>query len=172
MIRVVQGSLSEMAVDAVFRAVRSDLAPVSAVGRDLGTRAGEQVEERLMRLGNLPVGGAVMTPSGSLPCAFLIHVVVMSEDEPQTASSVRKSLQNGLRRASDMGLSTLALPPIGIGVGLTEPEVEAGALVDVLVDHLNEAPDDLDITIVVSAAYEFDLFKGLIAERARAEGSE
>lgn len=167
MIRVTQQRLTELVVEAVVRAVRTDLAPVNSIARDLGVVAGEKIEDRLLRMENLPVGGAVMTAAGGLPCDFLIHVVVMSEDEPQTSASVRKALGNGLRRAADMGVTSIALPALGIGAGLTEPEAEAASLVDVLFAHLNEGRDPLDITIVVSSAFEFDLFSGLIAERAR-----
>lgn len=167
MIRVVEGSLVDCAVEAVVRAVRADLAPVSTSSRDLGTGAGESVEERLQKLDDLPVGGAVMTPGGDLPCDFLIHIVVMAEDEPQTPATVRKALKNGLRRAADMGLTRLALPPLGLSVGLTEPEDEAEALIEVLTEHVDTSEGDVEITIVVSSTYEADLFHGLLAQRAR-----
>ena len=111
-----------------MRPVQSDFSPVSHASRDLGAEAGESVEQKLLRVGSLPIGGAVMTPAGGLPCDFLIHVVVSSADEPQTSTTVQKAVQNALRRASDMGLSSLALPPLGIGVGMTEPEDAARAL--------------------------------------------
>ena len=167
MIRVVEGSLADCVVEAVVRAVRADLAPVSTASRELGLRAGTRIEERLQKLEQLPVGGAVMTPAGDLPCDFLIHIVVMAEDEPQTPASVRKALRNGLRRAADLGVTTLALPPLGLSVGLTEPEDEAQALVEVLAEHVDTSEGDVEITIVVSSSYEADLFHGLLAHRAR-----
>ena len=78
---------------------------------DLGAGAGESVEEQLSRSGSIPLGGAVMTPAGALPFDFLIHVVVMSEDEPQSTATVQKAVRNGLRRATDWALDSLALPP-------------------------------------------------------------
>lgn len=164
MIRVHQGSFLEVEAEGFVRPIRSDLAPVSAVSRDLGTAAGEMVEEQLARSGSIPLGGAVMTPAGALPFDFLIHVVVMSEDEPQSSATVQRALRNGLRRATDWAMESLALPPLGIGVGTTEPEDAARALAEILFNHLDDGAPPLDLTLVVSSAFEAEMFERLIAE--------
>lgn len=166
MIRVHQGSFLEVEAEGFVRPIRSDLAPVSAVSRDLGTAAGEMVEEQLARSGSIPLGGAVMTPAGALPFDFLIHVVVMSEDEPQSSATVQRALRNGLRRATDWAMESLALPPLGIGVGTTEPEDAARALAEILFNHLDDGTPPLDLTLVVSSAFEAEMFERLIAELA------
>lgn len=171
MIRVVLGDLAEQRVDALMRPVRSDLAPVSAVSRDLLLAAGEELQQRLARMGVLPVGGAVLTPSGRLAAGFLIHAVVMSEDEPQTSLSVQRALRNGLRRAADWGVGSLALPPIGLQTGTGDPEDAARALVEILFNHLDEGAAPLELTIVVSSAFECQLFERLVDEMARARRS-
>ena len=171
MIRVVVGELAEQAVDGLVRPVRSDLAPVSAASRDIALAAGDELEERLARLGTLPIGGAVLTPAGRLAAAYLIHVVVMSEEEPQTAVSVQRALRNGLRRAADWSLASIALPPLGLSVGMVEPEESARALVEILFDHLDEGAAPLDLTIVVGSDFEARLFDGLVQEMARARSA-
>ena len=170
MIQVVLGDLAEQTADGVVRAVASDFAPINAASRDVVLAAGRDLEERLEKIGALPVGGAVLTPSGRLPSAFLIHVVVMSDDEPQTSMSVQKALQNGLRRASDWGLESLALPALGIVAGTIEPEISARALVDILFNHIDEGDPPLDLTIVVASEFESDLFSRLIAAVSRDRG--
>jgi O-acetyl-ADP-ribose deacetylase (regulator of RNase III) len=164
MIQVTLESLMEVRVEGVVRPIRSDLTPVNGVSRDLGVAAGVGVAERLAKVGPLPLGGAVVTPGGELPAHFMIHVVVMSEDEPQTEASVQRALQNGLRRASDFGMQSLAVPALGMGVGLTEPEVSARALVDILFHHIDEGRQPLALTISVSSPYEASLFERLVEE--------
>ena len=171
MIRVVVGDLAAQEVDGVVRPVRSDLAPVSNASRDIGLAAGEELGERLSKLGTLPIGGAFLTPSGGLPASFLIHVVVMSEEEPQTALSVQRALRNGLRRATDWGLATLALPPMGMAVGTTEPEESARAMVEILFNHLDEGAAPHDLVIVATSDYEAELFDRLVAEMERTRSS-
>lgn len=167
MIRVVQGELREQRVDGLMRPVRSDMAPVSNASRDVVIEAGEELHERLSRIGVLPVGGAVLTPAGRLPASFLIHAVVMSEDEPQTAMSVQRALRNGLRRASDWELESLALPPFGMTAGTADPETSARVLVEILFNHLDEGKAPLDLTIVVSSAFESQLFGRMVEELTR-----
>ncbi len=171
MIRVIVGDLSVQVVDALLRPIRSDLAPVSATSRDIGLAAGEELEDRMARLGTLPIGSAVLTPSGRLAAGFLIHVVVMSEEEPQTSLSVQRALRNGLRRATDWGLASVALPPLGLTVGTTEPEESARSLVEILFNHLDEGAAPLDLTIVVASDFEANLFAGLVEELSRTRSS-
>jgi O-acetyl-ADP-ribose deacetylase (regulator of RNase III) len=154
-----------------MRPVRSDMAPVSAASRDIALAAGEELEERLSRLGTLPLGGAVLTPAGLLAAPYLIHVVVMSEEEPQTAISVQRALRNGLRRAADWGLASIALPPLGLSVGMIEPEESARALVEILFNHLDEGAAPLDLTIVVGSDFEARLFEDLVLEMTRARSA-
>lgn len=164
MIRVHHGSFLDVEAEAFLRPIRTDLSPVSAMSRDVGTGAGDSVEEQLMRSGSLPLGGAVMTPGGDLPWDFLIHVVVMSEDEPQSSATVQKAVRNGLRRAADWALDSIALPPLGIGVGTTEPEVSARTLTEILFNHIDEGSPPLDLTIVVSSSFEAEMFERLVQE--------
>jgi len=171
MIHVVQGDLREQRVDGLLRPVRSDLAPVSNASRDVVVDAGEELQQRLSRMGILPVGGAVLTPAGRLPAAFLIHAVVMSEEEPQTALSVQRAVRNGLRRATDWGLGSLALPPFGMAAGTADPEDSARVLVEILFNHLDEGNAPLDLTIVVSSGFESQLFTRLVDEQARARSA-
>lgn len=167
MIEVVVGELAEQQVSAIVRPIRSDLAPVNTLSRDVGSAAGPELEERIERIGAIPLGGAVITPAGALAADFIIHVVVMSDEEPQTALSVQKAVRNGLRRAADWTLDSLALPPLGIGVGTMEAEDSARALLAILFNHLDEGQPPLELRVVVGSEYEAGLFGQLTDELSR-----
>ena len=164
MITVAVGQLSAVEAEAVVRPVASDLSPVNALSRDLAAAAGEELTERLERVGPMPVGGALVTPAGALSCDFIIHVVVMSDEEPQTAFTVQRALRNGLRRAADWEVTSLAVPPLGLGAGMLEADPAARTLVEILADHCAEGRPPLDITIVVGSEYEAGLFGRLVQE--------
>lgn len=157
------GALADQAVDAVLRPIRSDLAPVTPASRDVGLRAGATVEERLASTGQVPVGGAVLTPGGDLTASFVIHAVVMGADEPQSRQSVERALRNGLARAADWGLDSLAMPPMGLGAGSMDPEEEARGLVGVLSEHIGGGAPPLEIVVVVTSDYERELLERLFA---------
>lgn len=166
MIKVVQGELASQTADGLIRPVQADLTAVDVVGRDLAMAAGPELEERLQGLGAIPVGGAVLTPAGELSVSYLIHVVVMSQDEAQSSMSVQLALRNGLRRAADWGLESLALPALGIGPGAEDPEGAARVLIDILFNHLDEGVAPLDLTVVVGSEYLHDVFERLIGQAA------
>lgn len=162
MITVVIGELALQASEALLRPVRSDLAPLTVGGRDVGLAAGEKVAGRLAQLGAVPLGGAVITPGGDLAADFIIHVVTADIDEPQSTVTVQKAVRNGLRRAVDWGLVSLALPPVGLGVGNMGAEEAAQVLVELLVDHLDEGHPPLELVIAVSNEYEEAVFNAVI----------
>ena len=166
MIEVVLGDLASEETEAIVRPIRSDLSPVSALSRDLGNMAGLEMADRLRKIGTLPVGGAVMTPGGALATDFLIHLAVTSDDEPQTSFTVRKALLNGLRRAADWALVSLALPPLGIGAGTLEADQSARSFLEILFDHLDEGRPPRAFRLVVTSEYEVDLFRRLVDELA------
>lgn len=162
MIQVVVGTLVESAGDGLICPIRSDLSPMTVAARDVMGRAGPAVVTRLEGLGQLPVGGAFLTPGGELAVAFLIHVVTASEDEPETPLSVQRALRNGLRRATEWGLASVALPPLGMGAGHLESEEDARAVLEVLFNHLDDGQPPLDITLVVANEYERETFDRLL----------
>lgn len=157
MIRVRVGDLGEVTSDAVVRPIRSDGEAITAVGRRIEVQAGPTVAQRLQGLGELPVGGAVITPGGESPCSFIIHVVVQSADEPVSAIGVQRGLVNALRRARDLGLDSVAFPPVGTGAGNLEAEEAAHILVEVLRDHLRDGDAPRDFEIIVESDYEEQL---------------
>ena len=95
----------------------------------------------------------------------------MSEDEPETSFSIQRALRNGLRRAADWSLVSLAVPALGLGAGAMDPEATARTLVDLLFNHLDEGVPPLDLCVVVDSDYEEELFEQLISEGTRLRGS-
>lgn len=162
MIRVRVGPLHAAEAEAILRPVSSDFAPVTGPGRDVEIRSGEGIRDRLVALGGLPVGGAVVTPGGDLAVPFLIHVVVQSPEEPVTVAGVRRALINGLRRANEWEMDSLALPPVGTGAGNLDPEAAARVMVPVLVEHMHSHPFPRDVILTVPNEYEEEVFLGAV----------
>jgi O-acetyl-ADP-ribose deacetylase (regulator of RNase III) len=162
-LRVSFGRLADFPGDVVLRAVRADLDPVNVASREVAEEAGETIRTRLEQAGELPVGGAVLTPGGALPAGFVIHVVTSSRDEPETPATVERGLRNALRRAADWEMDSLAVPPLGTGVGVLTLEDAARLQVRILAEHLEEGVPPREITVVVGNAYEEDVFSRLVA---------
>jgi O-acetyl-ADP-ribose deacetylase (regulator of RNase III) len=158
MIRVVLSDDFPWEAEAVLRSVSSDLAADTAFSRDMELKAGPDVSQRLQAMGELPIGAAVITPGGDHPARFLIHAVLQSSEEPVRAVGVSSALQNGLRRAQEWGLESLALPPLGTGAGNLEAEESASVMIPLITSHLQDSECPKEITIVAATDYEVDVF--------------
>ncbi|MFH1764717.1 MAG: macro domain-containing protein [Gemmatimonadota bacterium] len=158
MIRVVLSGPENVESEAILRSVSSDLGPDTTFSRELEIRAGPGVAERLQALGELPVGAAVITPGGELSVGFIIHVVLQSVEERVTPQGLRSALHNGLRRAEEWGLKTLALPPLGTGAGNMDADEAAAIMVPLISDHLQRSENPREVLIVVGTGYERDVF--------------
>jgi O-acetyl-ADP-ribose deacetylase (regulator of RNase III) len=162
LITVRRGVLAEATSEAILRPVRADLTPITAAGRDVDRRAGSSVAEHLARLGELPVGAAVVTPGGDLDASFIVHAVVASPVEPVTRASVERALINGLRRVGEWEVASLSLPPLGVGAGQLEIEEAVELMVDRLRAHLHESESLSQIEIVVDTDYQEEAFSKAI----------
>ena len=157
MIIVETGSLASIQVEALVRAVNSDLDPVTPAARDLGLAAGSEILEQLHAMGEFPLGGAVITPGGEGASEFVIHIVILSQEEPITAAGVRRALLNGLRRAAHFGVQELALPMLGTGGGNLAAEVSAEAIAGALVEQRDAEGLPATVRVLVASDYELSV---------------
>jgi O-acetyl-ADP-ribose deacetylase (regulator of RNase III) len=160
-IEVRRGAPDAQGAEAVLRPVDAALGPVSAGSRRLELEAGDSVTSRLRDLAELPVGGAVITPAGNLSADFVIHVVVRSVEEPVTAVGVERALVNGLRRAAEFGVASVALAPVGTGPGNLDPESAARLLIDVVAAGDEAGAWPTAVTIAVDSDYDEELYRRL-----------
>ncbi len=164
MIEVRQENLVTAEVECILRSVGSRLEPLTAIGRAVGAAAGEEVIERIEQMGDLPVGGAVITPAGDLSASFIVHVALQSDEEPISASGLRKALLNGLRHACRMGIETMALPPLGTGAGNLDAEAAADVMFEVLRGHMGNEEYPREVTVMVATEYELQVFASRLAK--------
>lgn len=143
---------------AVIRPVASDGSAITAASRRLELQMGPAARARLQAMGELPVGGAAITEGGDLTAPFLIHVVLQSPEQATTKALVRRAFLNGLRRATECGIETVAVPPLGTGAGNLEAETAAAAMIAVIQEHQARASCPRDVLIIVENEYERSVF--------------
>ncbi len=171
MIKVLLTDGKDVEAEAILRSVYSNLGPDTPFSRDLELLAGSEVTRRLQATGDLPIGAAVISPGGDTGKSFLIHVAVQSVDEPVTVEGIRSALLNGLRRAEEWGLESLALPPLGTGAGNLEADEVAGVMVPLLFRHLQGAKALSEVSILVGTAFEEDVFNRAVEWHGRTKES-
>ncbi|MFI0902514.1 O-acetyl-ADP-ribose deacetylase [Streptomyces sioyaensis] len=120
---VVQGDITEQAVDAVVNAANSSLLGGGGVDGAIHRRGGPEIlaECRALRDGHygggLPTGQAVATTAGRLPARWVIHTVgpVFARQEDRSAL-LASCYRESLRVADELGARTVAFPAISTGV--------------------------------------------------------
>lgn len=120
---LIQGDITEQAVDAVVNAANSSLLGGGGVDGAIHRRGGPEIldECRALRVAQygrgLPTGQAVATTAGRLPARWVIHTVGPVHSETEDRSALLASCyRESLRIADDLGARTVAFPAISTGV--------------------------------------------------------
>ena len=116
-LEVVQGDITACAVDAIVNAANNQLWMGAGVAGAIKRQGGQVIEDEAVRQGPIPVGEAVVTGGGSLPAHYVIHAAAMGQDLLTNADLIRQATIHSLKRATDLGLASIALPALGTGVG-------------------------------------------------------
>ena len=120
---LVQGDLTEQAVDAIVNAANASLLGGGGVDGAIHRKGGPAILEACRRLradrypDGLPAGHAVATAGGRLPARWVIHTVgpVYSPGEDRVALLLASCHTEALRVADELSCRTVAFPAISTG---------------------------------------------------------
>ncbi|MCE1177872.1 MAG: O-acetyl-ADP-ribose deacetylase [Micrococcales bacterium] len=122
-IEAVRGDITTQRVDAIVNAANSGLLGGGGVDGAIHRAAGPRLLEecRALRAGSLrdglPVGDAVATGAGRLPCDFVIHTVGPNRHAGQTdPADLARCFTSSLAVAREVGAASVAFPAISAGV--------------------------------------------------------
>jgi O-acetyl-ADP-ribose deacetylase (regulator of RNase III) len=136
-VRIEQGDITEMDVDAIVNAANNDLILGAGVAGAILRKGGPSIQEECNEIGSIPLGYAAITRGGSLKARYVIHAASMGlGGEPTTAKSLKTSTAHSLRIASEKGLKTIAFPAVGTGVARFPVEECARIMLGEVVQHL------------------------------------
>ena len=112
-----EGDIAALEVDAIANAANDQLWMGTGVAGAIKRAGGDEIEREAMTKGPIPVGDAVATGAGRLPARSVIHGVVMGQDLRATGEFVARTTRSCLEVADELGVTSLALPAFGTGVG-------------------------------------------------------
>lgn len=130
---VEEGDLTKKRVDAIVNPANSFGHMGGGVAGVIRRVGGSQIEEEAMKQAPIPIGKAVLTTAGTLPCKRVIHAPTMTRPaERATVAVVREATEGALRCAEEAGFSSIAFPGMGTGVGRLPLEVAAKTMVEAI----------------------------------------
>ena len=115
-LRAVLGDLTAERVDAIVNAANSMLVHGGGLAGAIVARGGAIVQEESRKLAPVPVGGAVATSAGALPCTWVVHAVGPRWGEGDEESKLRSAVRSSLLEAERLAARTVALPAISTGI--------------------------------------------------------
>jgi O-acetyl-ADP-ribose deacetylase (regulator of RNase III) len=119
-LRLVKGDITERNVDAIVNAANSYLkhggGVAAAIVRKGGTIIQKESDKIITARGLVPVGSAVITTAGKLPCKAVIHTVGPRMGEGNEDYKLRKSVRSSLLLASERGFKSISMPAISSGI--------------------------------------------------------
>ena len=125
-IHIKQGDITAETSDAIVNPANSQLTHGGGAARMIAMKGGpvitEQSRRLIERIGQVPVGKAVMTDAGHLPCKFVIHTVGPVWGEGDEPAKLRRAVWNVLTLAELYNLRSVSMPAISSGIfGFPKP---------------------------------------------------
>ncbi len=159
LVRTHIGTITALSVDAVVNAANSDLWMGSGVAGAIKRKGGDIIEQEAMAQGPIKPGEAVITSAGTLSAKYVVHCVGMAPGKPATYDSVKSSVREALRLATENELTSIAFPAIGAGVGGLSKEQSAKAVIEAIEDYSTSAGSVNEVVLVslspeVNGAFE------------------
>jgi len=107
-LRLVEGDITERNVDVIVNAANSYLKHGGGVAAAIARKGGAVIQDEsdmIITAGGLvPVGSAVITTAGRLPCKAVIHTVGPRMGEGNEDYKLRKAVKSSLLLASEKAL--------------------------------------------------------------------
>jgi O-acetyl-ADP-ribose deacetylase (regulator of RNase III) len=162
--RVMQGDIVTLAIDAIVNAANSSLLGGGGVDGAIHRAAGPQLREECRGLGGCAEGEAKVTNAYRLPCRFVIHTVGPvwrggSEGEPAILASCYR---NSLAAAVDRGVRSIAFPAISTGAYGYPAPLAATVAVAATRSFLLAAREPMDVIFCCFSSRDVSLYEALL----------
>ena len=150
------GDICDLEVDAIVSPAATSLWMSSGVAGELKRTGGDQIEFAAIRQGPVAVGDAIVTPAGKLAAKVVVHAVSLERDRRTSGPAIDRAARSAMARVRELGLTSVAFPALGTGVGGFPLDEAARIAVNAVRDEL-QTPSTIEHVIFAlrgAAAYE------------------
>jgi O-acetyl-ADP-ribose deacetylase (regulator of RNase III) len=158
-LRLEQGDLTAMDIEAIVFYASPDLVLGSGFGSAIAARGGMSIQEELKAFGTISTGEAVVTSAGELKAKYIVHAVGPRFQEAELEEKLRLAVVNALKAAEEKGIRRVAFPPMGVGFYGVPLDLCSSIMVDVFSEHLSANSSFEEVVICVLDKREFNAFQ-------------
>ena len=119
-LEIIHGDLTAENVDAIVNAANSYLQHGGGVAAAIVRKGGSQIQKEsddwIKEHGMVHHDHPAYTSAGHLPAKYVIHAVGPVWGDGDEDAKLAAAVRGSLKQADDLGLSSIALPPISTGI--------------------------------------------------------
>lgn len=162
-IRVCQGDITKLNVDAVVNAANCTLLGGGGVDGAIHRAAGPELLAACRKFNGCPTGEARITPGFRLPARFVIHTPgpVWHGGAHREAELLRNCYENSLKVAMENGCRSIAFPCISTGIYRFPMRNAAQIALDAVMNWKDERPGE--VIFCCFSAEQTELYRELLS---------
>ena len=158
-----QGDITESGADAIVNAANNHLWMGAGVAGAIKRKGGDSIEKEAVAKGPIGIGEAVATGSGTLKAKYVIHAAGMGQDLQTSGELVEACTAAGLRLADELGVTSIAFPAIGTGVGGLPIDVAADRMLHAAASFLSSEEGSVrNIDFVLFSGKDLQSFEAVL----------
>lgn len=158
-IRLEQGDITELGVDAIVNAANAQLKLGSGVAGAIRRKGGPKIQKECYEIGGTFVGGAVITSGGNLKAKYVIHAVGPRMGEGEEDQKLKNATLNSLKLMDKHNLHTIAFPAISTGVFGYPIEKCANIMISTTKDYLKKETHVKEVIFCLYTSSDYEIFE-------------
>lgn len=162
------GDICVLEVDAIVNPANPTLWMSTGVGGALKRAGGDSIEFAAVRQGPLGLGEAIVTEAGQLAAKAVIHAVSLDRDRRTSGPVLEAAVRSAMARAREIGVTSIAFPALGTGVGGFPLDEAARITVQTVRDELAASEGIEYVTFALRGIAAYRAFEAALALPAHA----
>lgn len=160
-IKIIEGDITQMPVDAIVNAANNSLMGGGGVDGAIHRAAGPELKEACRPFGGCPTGEARITPGFQLKARYVIHTVgpVWNNDTRGESQLLRSAYQNSLELAYNNQIKSIAFPSISTGAYRFPFDKAAHIAISTTLSFLNDHEYPEAIYLVAFGERDYQLLR-------------
>jgi len=158
---IIQGDITEMAVDAIVNAANNTLLGGGGVDGAIHRAGGPIILEQCKKIGGCPTGEARITTAGNMPSKYVIHTVgpVYKGGNKNEDKLLYNAYYNSLKLAKEYGLKTIAFPAISTGVYRYPKDEACSIAIKAVMDFIDKEGELEEVYFVLFSKNDYNLYE-------------